>query len=73
MGAIPDVMTGSKAIAEALGVHPRRVPGLYRAGAPIKRLGEGRGARYLASRAALRYWLASSSSKLVQVEASIGI
>ena len=70
---IPDVITGSKAIAEALGVHARRVAGLYRAGAPIKRLGEGRGVRYLASRAALRHWLASSSVNLVQLKAFKGI
>lgn len=73
MGAIPDVMTGAKAIGEALGVHPRRVPGLYRAGAPIKRVGEGRGTRYLASMAALRYWLAESSVNIGQLEASIRI
>jgi hypothetical protein len=73
MGAIPDVITGSKAIGDALGVHPRRVAGLYRAGAPIKALGEGRGVRYLASRAALRFWLSSSSDNLVHLEASKGI
>jgi hypothetical protein len=73
MGAIADVITGSKAIADELGVHPRRVAGLYRAGAPIKRLGEGRGVRYLASKAALRFWLASSSVNLVHLEASNGI
>jgi hypothetical protein len=60
MGAQPDVIVGAKAIGEALGVNAKRVPRLWAAGAPIKRLGEGCGARYIASSAALAYWLAAS-------------
>lgn len=53
-----DTLTGAKEIAQELGVSTDRVARLYLAGAPIRVLGEGRGRRYLASRAGLRYWLA---------------
>lgn len=56
-----DVLVGCKAIANALSVSPRRVAALLAAGAPIKRLGEGDGARYIASRAALAYWVRAAS------------
>lgn len=53
-----DVIVGTKAIADVLGVTPKRVAALWACGAPIKRLGDGHGARYLASTAALRHWVA---------------
>jgi phage terminase Nu1 subunit (DNA packaging protein) len=55
------VLVGAKAICELLGVSPRRIAMIYAAGAPIKRLGEGRGVRYLAFEASLRCWIEASS------------
>ena len=57
-----DVLVGAKAIADALGVSPKRVRALWALGAPIKRLGSSHGCRYLASRAALVYWVSCSTT-----------
>lgn len=61
MDASCDVLVGTKAIAAALGVSPKRVRALWSLGAPIKRLGTSHGSRYLASRAALTYWVSCST------------
>lgn len=61
MGSQPDVIVGAKAIAEILGVNAKRVPRLWAAGAPIKRIGQGNGTRYIASSSSLAYWLSAAA------------
>lgn len=51
------MLEGCKAIADALGIQPRRVPALVRAGAPIRVLWRATGRRYLADRRALVRWV----------------
>jgi hypothetical protein len=72
MGAQSDVIEGAKAIAAELGISPKRIGRAYAAGAPIKALGQGSGVRYLASRAALRYWLSTGVGELRAASGSFG-
>ena len=58
----PLVLVGRKAIAELLGVHPDTVRSLVEAGAPIRVVHDGHGARYLAEREALLDWVRGRSA-----------
>ena len=61
--APPRLLSGLKAIAAHLDLSARLVLACYRSGAPIRRLGSGRGSRYLAEAGELERWLRTSANK----------
>lgn len=67
----PRLLSGLKAIAAHLELSVRLVVACYRAGAPIRRLGSGRGSRYLAEPDALDRWLSTSANKREQASSFV--
>ena len=64
--APPRLLSGLKAIGAHLDLSARLVLACYRSGAPIRRLGSGRGSRYLAEAGELDRWVRTSANKREQ-------